>query len=101
MGPRWTRPAARDFNAICDRIAQANPTAAERTGRRLLDAVARLKQLPEIGRPGRVFGTRELVVSGLPYIIVYNDGIRRDNIVTVLRVIHTAMLWPPHVARKL
>jgi plasmid stabilization system protein ParE len=70
IGPRWTRPAARDFNAICDRIAQAIPAAVERTGRRLMDAVAGLEQMREIGRPGRVFGTSELGVSELPYIVV-------------------------------
>ena len=43
------------------------------------------------GRPGRVLGTRELVIQGLPYIIPYRV---RDNHVEILRVLHTARRWP-------
>jgi len=46
---------------------------------------------PGIGRPGRVDGTRELVIPGLPYVIAY---LHRGDTVTVLRVLHGAMRWP-------
>jgi toxin ParE1/3/4 len=52
-------------------IARDNPTAANRIGGVLLDAVERLAELPNLGRPGRVAGTRELVVPGTPYLIPY------------------------------
>ncbi|MCK4790011.1 MAG: type II toxin-antitoxin system RelE/ParE family toxin, partial [Desulfobacteraceae bacterium] len=46
-----------------------------------------------LGRPGRVAGTRELVISGLPYIVVYTD---QDGMVVILRVMHTSLKWPKH-----
>jgi toxin ParE1/3/4 len=53
--------------------------------------VALLAEHPGIGRPGRVEGTRELVISGLPYLVAYTQ---RGDTVAVLRVMHGAMKWP-------
>ncbi len=50
-----------------------------------------LAKYPEIGRPGRVRGTRELVVAGTPYIAAYRI---MGEVVTVLRVLHGARRWP-------
>ncbi|HET6521471.1 MAG TPA: type II toxin-antitoxin system RelE/ParE family toxin, partial [Geminicoccaceae bacterium] len=50
-----------------------------------------LAQHPESGRPGRVPGTRELVVSGTPYIVPYRV---QGNTVQILRVLHGARKWP-------
>ena len=50
-------------------IAQDNPKAANRIASALLEAVERLARLPNLGRPGRVAGTRELAVPGSPYVI--------------------------------
>ncbi|MGH6915837.1 MAG: type II toxin-antitoxin system RelE/ParE family toxin, partial [Geminicoccales bacterium] len=66
MRVRWTDPAQTDFLEILGYIARDDPAAAERVGRRLLSAIDALTAQPRIGRPGRVAGTRELVVSGLP-----------------------------------
>lgn len=49
----------------------------------------RLVDQPEIGRPGERDGTREWVVSGLPYIIVYRVDWTRAEIV-LLNVFHGA-----------
>ena len=50
-----------------------------------------LANQPGIGRPGRLSGTRELVISGLPYILPYTEI---DGTIFILRVIHTSMAWP-------
>jgi toxin ParE1/3/4 len=50
-----------------------------------------LAEHPGMGRPGRVEGTRELVIAGLPYLVAY---LHRGDTVTVLRVVHGAMKWP-------
>jgi toxin ParE1/3/4 len=47
-----------------------------------------------LGRPGRVMGTRELVIGNLPYIIPYRV---RDGEIEILRVLHTARRWPGDV----
>lgn len=72
-------------------MARDNPGAAINTVLRVLEAVEGLAEHPNIGRPGRVPGTRELVVSGTPYIAIYRV---RTNTVWVLRVLHGARRWP-------
>ena len=80
-------PAARDLEGIVDYIALDNPIAAERVYRGIVAAAQNLPQFPAMGRPGRHPETRELSVSGLPYLIVYAIG---PEVVTILAVFHTA-----------
>jgi len=54
---------------------------------RIYDASKSLKRFPERGRPGRLNGTRELVLAPLPYLILYSV---RDDSVNVLRILHGA-----------
>lgn len=60
-----------DLKRIHDWISQDNPRAAASVTRRILDAVERLGVFPRLGRHGKAPATREWVVRGLPYIIVY------------------------------
>ena len=97
MKIRWTDPAQTDLFEILDYIARDNPPAAERVERRLLNAVASLAQQPRRGRPGRVEGTRELVVPRLPYIVIYRiveRPLRTAGEIAVMRVLHGARRWP-------
>lgn len=57
------------------------------------DGVALLGDYPGLGRPGRVAGTRELVIARAPYIIAYTVDPRIDAVI-ILRVPHGARLWP-------
>ncbi len=91
MRLNWSRLAAADRKAIFDHIERENPRAAIFTDDRIRSQLKRLLVFPEIGRPGRVPGTRELVVSRTPYIAAYvivGDTIR------ILRILHGAQLWP-------
>ena len=72
-------------------IAEDNPKAANRVAAALLDAVERLAELPNRGRPGRVAGTRELVVPGTPYVIPYR--LRGDRL-EIIAVFHGRQKWP-------
>ncbi|WP_404788707.1 type II toxin-antitoxin system RelE/ParE family toxin [Altericista sp. CCNU0014] len=87
----WTISARRDVNAIWDFIEARNPDAAELVSSEILRAVEGLLQFPKRGKPGRVKETRELVISGLPYVVVY---ILVDENVVILRVLHGAQDWP-------
>jgi len=89
---RWTRLAERDLEAIAEYVGQDSPAAAARVVLELIDQAATLLPAhPAIGRPGRVLGTRELVIGHLPYIIAYRV---RDRDVEILRVLHTSRAWP-------
>jgi toxin ParE1/3/4 len=87
----WLARAQRELIHIHDYIAADNPQAAVQVVRRVHGAVAQLGDTPEIGRPGRLPGTRELVVTGTPFIVPYRV---REGAVEVLSVIHGARKWP-------
>ena len=65
---RWTPSALRDLDAAGAYISQDNPRAAREIGQWVLQAVEYLQEHPTLGRSGRLRGTRELVVSGSPFI---------------------------------
>jgi len=88
---RWLRKALANLEAEADYIAQDNPAAANRIVQSVLHAVSLLRKNPALGRSGRVAGTRELVVSGTPYIVPYRV---RGDTVEILRVFHGARKWP-------
>lgn len=97
MSVRWTRKAFADLDSIFQAISRDRPRAAERVLRALLTSGERLMIHPHRGRPGRLRETRELVVPGLPYVIVYALSASFVDVkseVVVLRVIHGAMEWP-------
>jgi toxin ParE1/3/4 len=87
----WTVSARRDVNGIWDFIEAQSPDAAELMSSEILRAVEGLLQFPRRGKPGRVKETRELVVSGLPYVVVY---LLAEGSVVILRVLHGAQDWP-------
>jgi addiction module RelE/StbE family toxin len=87
----WTRAAIRDLAHLPEYIAQENPDAARETASKIVDATDRIVQFPEVGRVGRMKGTRELVVSGTQYLIVYR---LKKNAIHFLRVLHGHQNWP-------
>ena len=92
MRLRWTRLAERDLEEIARYIGQDSPAAASRVVLELIEqAETLLPEYPAIGRPGRVLGTRELVIGHLPYIIAYRV---RHNDLEILRVLHSSRAWP-------
>jgi addiction module RelE/StbE family toxin len=91
MRLEWTRPALRDLGEAGAFIASDNPQAAERMADRVREAVEYLQEQPNIGRPGRVPGTRELVVTGTPFLVVYWV---RGAAVQILRMLHHSRKWP-------
>jgi toxin ParE1/3/4 len=87
---KWLEVALDSLIAEAEYISQDSPAAADRTVA-ILNAVKILKRFPASGRPGRVAGTRELVVSRTPYIVPYRV---RDDTVELLLVLHAARKWP-------
>ena len=91
MRIRWTTPAANALLAIQDYIARENPRAAFEVAQHIRVAVEQLRDHPRMGRKGRVRGTLELVISGIPYFVPYRI---RGKEVQVLSVYHTSRKWP-------
>lgn len=91
MRVRWTRRALREQDQAFEWIVKKDPRAAREVIERTYAAARLLADNPRMGRPGRINGTRELVVSRTPYIIVYR--VARDD-VEILAVIHQAQDWP-------
>ena len=91
MRVRWLRKALRNLDEEAAYIANDDSAAARIVVERVLNAVAMLAQQPDMGRPGRVPGTRELVVPRTRYIVPYRV---RGDAVEILRVFHTSRRLP-------
>jgi toxin ParE1/3/4 len=91
MQLRWTEEAANDLERIADYLVLNTPGRAQQTIERIYDAAGSLLTVPHRGRPGKVKGTREPVLSALPYVVVY--VVRKDSVV-VVRILHGAQQWP-------
>jgi toxin ParE1/3/4 len=91
MALRWLRQALDDLRGIHDYIAAENPAAARRVISHLREQARLLPEHPEIGRPGRLPGTRELVVVRFPYILAYREC---GADIEILLVVHTSRRWP-------
>ena len=87
----WSRRAIRHLVALRTYIEKDSERSAALVAARILKSVDLLGTQPEMGRPGRVVGTRELVVPGTPYIIPYR--VRRERL-ELMAVFHGRRQWP-------
>lgn len=90
----WLPRAISTRDAQIDYIAQRSPRTAIIQGDRIEDQLNDLLMHPEMGRPGRKEGTRELVISRTPFVVVYRIRPRAKRI-ELLCVLHGAQMWPP------
>jgi plasmid stabilization system protein ParE len=91
MRVKWTRKALINLADAVEYIAGDNPIAARKVAQRVWDSSQLLALQPCVGRPGRVQGTRELIIFNLPYVLPY---VQKGNTIYILRVMHTSMIWP-------
>jgi toxin ParE1/3/4 len=87
----WSPRAVGHLADLRAHIARERPDAAGRIASTILDSVERLAEWPNLGRPGRVPGTRELVIPGTPYVIPYR---LRSERLEVIAVFHGRQKWP-------
>jgi toxin ParE1/3/4 len=93
----WSAFALADRKAIFDYIEADSPLAAVSIDARIKQSVEMLAQFPEMGRPGRMEGTRELLVSHTPYIAAYRIA---DDRLRILRILHGAQQWPENLPER-
>lgn len=90
---KWLSRALQNLDDEAAFVARDDPAAARALAQRIHEAIGHLKANPALGRPGRIHGTRELVVSGTRYIVLYRVN-PRSNRVEILRVFHTSRRTP-------
>jgi len=91
MKLRYTRKAFGHLVEIHAYTEQEWPGTSQEVGKAIEQAVRQLLQHPELGRFGRVEGTRELIVPRLPFIVAYRVS---ESHVDVLAILHAARRWP-------
>jgi toxin ParE1/3/4 len=87
----WSDRAVTHLTAVRDHIAKENPKAAQEMAIRILESVDLLADQPHLGRPGRIVGTRELVIPGTPYLIPYR--VRTDRL-ELIALFYGRQKWP-------
>lgn len=92
MNVHFTPQAYDDLKSIRDWIGEDDVRAADRVVCRIVQTAMMFGQFPLLGRPGRVYGTREFSVVGLPYLIVY--AIASESELDVLTIVHTRRRYP-------
>ena len=91
MRVRWTTPAREQFVRAFEYIAEENRAAAVRTADQIWESTLLLARHSMAGREGRVPDTRELIISGTPFVVAYRI---EKNEVRILAVLHAAREWP-------
>lgn len=87
----WQPDTLQDLEDLASYIANDNRVAARKVVLSILQQIEQLRVFPELGRPGRVLGTRELCIPGTPFIVPYRV---REVVIQILRVQHHAREWP-------
>jgi addiction module RelE/StbE family toxin len=87
----WLKIALNNLDEIALYVAQENPVAAKQVVETIEQQIQLLRQQPALGRPGRVVGTRELVISNTHFLVPYRI---KNNRVEILRVFHTSRKPP-------
>jgi toxin ParE1/3/4 len=91
MKVRWSPESAADFAGIIDYIRRENVSAADRLANTVYDSISSLESFPGRGRAGKIEGTRELVLTPLPYIVVYRVN---QDVLEIARILHGSQRWP-------
>lgn len=87
----WSRRAVQHLVALRAYIAKESEQNAAVVAKRILEVIDVLQTQPEMGRPGRILGTRELVIPDTPFIIPYR---LRNGRLELIAVFHGRQKWP-------
>jgi addiction module RelE/StbE family toxin len=87
----FTARAFRNIAAAEEYIARDNPAAAKKVVQAIFNTAVKLESFPEVGKPGRVPGTRELPLSEYPYTLIYR--IKTSRLI-VYAVLHQSRQYP-------
>jgi toxin ParE1/3/4 len=91
MKIKWLRKSINNLEKIAQYIQQDNPSASLNVITKIQVSVNKLSEFPLMGRKGRIEGTRELIITNSPYIVVYR--VQADRI-EILRILHSSQKFP-------
>ncbi len=97
MQVRWEEDAIIDLTELRDYIKQDNPEAANKIANKIIESVDLLSQHPLLGKAGRIHKTREFVISGTPYTLIY---LPESDIISILRIFHQRRYWNKFIEGK-
>ena len=89
--PHWSQTAEESLQRNIEYYAKEDPMTAYRIFDAVLEGAEVLDDHHNIGRVGRIKGTRELVINGTPFILVYQCN---PNEIVILNLLHGAQKWP-------
>lgn len=90
----WSRRAIGHLTALRKYIQKDSEQNVALVAQRILRSVDLLQTQPDMGRLGRIVGTRELVVPDTPYVIPYRF---RNNRIELIAVFHGRQKWPANL----
>lgn len=93
MQIKWLTSALKNLDQEAEYIAKDNPAAAQLIVRHIIDTINLLPDNPALGHPGRIHGTRELIIPKTRYIVPYRINVRMGQ-VEILRVFHSSRRLP-------
>jgi toxin ParE1/3/4 len=82
----WASTAEKKRDAALLYIARDSINAALSQAEEIVRQTRLLREQPNMGRPGKLKGTRELVIRHTPFIVGYRV---KDDIVQIIRFLHS------------
>ena len=93
----WEQDAIADLTDLRNYIAQFNPSAAERLGKQIIESADLLKENPLLGKVGKLYETRELIIPNTSYTLIYYC---EPTSLSILRVFHQSRKWGKFIEEK-
>ena len=97
MRIKWLGLALADLDSIEAYIAQESLDGAVRAVLQVINGIELLQDQPNLGRVGRVDGTRELILTDVPYTVAYRV---KNRSIEILRILHQSRQWPDNFANE-
>jgi len=86
----WEQDAITDLTELRKYISQFNPTAADKLGKTIIKSANLLRENPLLGKVGKLYETRELVIPNTSYTLIYYC---QSKTLSILRTFHHSRKW--------
>ena len=94
----WRAMAREERISLFDYIAEDNPSAALDLDDKIARLTDALPERPELYKPGRVRGTREMVLTA-NYVLVYRIQ-KKAGVIEIIRIIGARQNYPKNKGKS-